>query len=55
MGEELGPIELVVDDHLIKQFAFTVDDHHPWFLGGESPFGERVAHAAILVPGCCAC
>jgi acyl dehydratase len=50
VGEELGPIELVVDDHAIKQFAFTVDDHHPWFLGGESPFSERVAHAAILVP-----
>ena len=50
VGEELGPIELVVDDHAIKSFAFTVDDYHPWFLGGESPFGGRVAHAAILVP-----
>ncbi len=27
-----------------------MDDYHPWFMGGESPFGGRVAHAAILVP-----
>jgi len=50
VGEELGPIELVVDDHYVKRFAFCVDDHHPWCVGGGSPFGGRVGHAAILVP-----
>ena len=50
VGEELGPIELVVDDHAVKRFAFTVDDHHPWALGDTSPFGGRVGHAALLVP-----
>jgi acyl dehydratase len=50
VGEELGPIELVVDDHYIKRFAFCHDDYHPWCLGTASPFGGRVGHAAILVP-----
>lgn len=50
VGEELGPIELVVDDHAVKRFAFTVDDYHPWTLGDETPFDGRVAHAALLVP-----
>jgi acyl dehydratase len=51
VGEQLGPIDLVVDDHAIKRFAFTVDDYNPWFLDdGASPFGERTGHAALLVP-----
>lgn len=50
VGEELGPIELVVDDHAVKRFAFTVDDYHPWTSGEDSPFGGRVAHASLLVP-----
>jgi acyl dehydratase len=50
VGEELGPIELVVDDHYVKRYAFCVDDYHPWSFGESSPFGGRVGHAAILVP-----
>lgn len=50
VGEVLGPVELVVDDHLVKSFAFTVDDYHSWVMGDTSPFGNRVAHAALLVP-----
>lgn len=49
-GEELGPVELVVDDHLIKTHAFTVDDYHPWhFDDAVSPFGGRIGHAALFL------
>jgi acyl dehydratase len=48
--EDLGPIELVVDDHFIKTYAFTVDDHHPWhFDDAASPFGARVGQAALFL------
>jgi acyl dehydratase len=51
VGETLGPVRLVVDDHMIKWCAFTADDYLPWAVTGEgSPFGGRVGHAAILVP-----
>jgi acyl dehydratase len=50
IGEEFGPTEIVVDDHFIKRYAFTVDDYHPWsFDEAASPFGERVGQAASLL------
>ncbi len=45
VGEVLGPIEVVVDEHYVKQFAFAVDDYSPLRDGVVSG-----AHAAILVP-----
>ncbi|MGQ4267492.1 hypothetical protein [Nocardiopsis changdeensis] len=46
--EKLGPVTVRIDDHKIKRFAFTQDDHHPWHLEG-SPFGgRRIGHAALL-------
>ncbi len=45
VGEELGPLHVVVDDHYIKQFAFAVDDYSPLREG--RAIGS---HAAILVP-----
>lgn len=46
--EKLGPVTVCVDDHKIKRFAFTQDDHHPWHLDA-SPFdGRRIGHAALL-------
>lgn len=47
VGETFGPLELVVDDHKIKAFAFTQDDYHSWYFDS-SPFGARIGHAAIL-------
>jgi acyl dehydratase len=47
VGETFGPVELVVDDHKIKTFAFMQDDYRPWHFG-PSPFGPRIGHAAIL-------
>ena len=46
--EELGTVRVLVDDHKIKRFAFTQDDHSPWHLH-RGPFdGQRIAHAALL-------
>ncbi|MEE2041385.1 MaoC/PaaZ C-terminal domain-containing protein [Nocardiopsis sp. CT-R113] len=46
--ERLGPVTVRVDDHKIKRFAFTQDDHHRWHLES-SPFGgRRIGHAALL-------
>lgn len=45
--ESLGPVTVLVDDHKIKRYAFTQDDHHPWHLD-HSPFGGRIAHAGLL-------
>ncbi|EGX59754.1 dehydratase [Streptomyces zinciresistens K42] len=47
--EDLGTVQVVLDDHKIKRYAFTHDDHHPWALAG-SPFfdGARVGQAALL-------
>ena len=50
VGETLGPVQLDIDDHFIKSFAFTTDDYHPWSMVETSPFGGRVGHAGILVP-----
>lgn len=47
LGEPFGPIEEIVSDFKIKKFAFMVDDYNSWYFG-ESPFGKRIGHAAIL-------
>jgi acyl dehydratase len=50
IGERFGPTEVLVDDHFIKKYAFTVDDYHPWSFDEQaSPFGARVGQAAILL------
>lgn len=48
VGEELGPLDLVVDDHYLRKYAFSVDDPLWWNNDG-SPFGEPVAPAAALL------
>jgi acyl dehydratase len=45
--EELGPLEVLVDDHKVKAFAFTQDDYGSWYLR-RSPWGRRIGHASIL-------
>lgn len=47
VGEEFGPLEIVVDEARVKSFAFAQDDYHPWHFG-PSPFGGPVAHASLL-------
>ena len=50
VGETLGPLELTVDDHLLKTYAWSLDDHHPWHRdAASSPSGDRVAPAAFFL------
>lgn len=49
VGDELGPIEIDIDDDYIKRAAFSVDDYNPWYFQPDNPFGSRVAPAAALV------
>jgi acyl dehydratase len=46
--EEFGPIELLVDDHFVKRYAFTVDDYNLWAFADNNPFGSRIGQAALL-------
>lgn len=47
--EALGPMEFVLDDYMVKKFAFTQDDYRSWhFDKSTSPFGERIGHAAVI-------
>ncbi len=47
VGEKFGPIETVIDDHLIKSYAYAINDYHPWYFT-DSPFGGRIGQATIL-------
>lgn len=45
--EEFGPVEVVVDDHKVKRFAFTQDDYGERYFR-DGPDGPRIGHAALL-------
>jgi acyl dehydratase len=47
IGEEFGPLEILVDEARVKAFAFAQDDYRPWHFG-PSPFGGPVAHASLF-------
>jgi len=47
VGEQLESNDLVVKPEDVDTYAFTVDDHHPWFFG-DSPFGGAIAHPTLL-------
>src|SRR5262249_94766 len=47
VGEEFGPLEVVISDHAVKSYVYAIDDYHPWYLH-DSPFGGRIAPAALL-------
>jgi acyl dehydratase len=46
--EEFGPVQMLVDDHRIKTYAFTQDDYRSWYFSDNSPFNRRIGHASIL-------
>jgi len=47
--ETLGPVQVLIDDHKIKRFAFTQDDYSPFSLeAGPCADGTRVGQAALL-------
>jgi len=47
VGEEFGPIELAVTDHMIKSFAYAVDDYDPAYLSDAAGTG-RLGHPTLL-------
>lgn len=49
LPEQFGPVRVLVDDHKIKRYAFSMDDYLGWAIDGGGPFGEgRIGHAALL-------
>jgi acyl dehydratase len=51
VGEVLGPIDILADDHFVKSVAFAVDDYNPWYFSADSPFGRPVVHPSGLLCG----
>lgn len=47
VGEQLGPVEGVVNDLKLKSHAFAVDDYGDWYFK-DSPFGGRIGHPTLL-------
>ncbi len=42
-GMETGRFKLTVTDEMVDEYLASMDNDHPWFTGGESPFGGRTA------------
>ena len=47
VGEEFGPIEVVISDHAVKSYVYALDDYHPGYLYN-SPPGGPIAPSALL-------
>jgi acyl dehydratase len=47
VGEEFGPLDMLVSDHAVKSYLYATDDYHPWYLH-DSPFDGRIAPAALV-------
>ncbi len=45
VGEEFGPVKVVVDERRVKNFVYAVDDFDPAYLGGK---GGRIAPPTVL-------
>ena len=43
IGTETGRFELTVTSEMIDEYLASMDNDHPWFTGGDSPFGGRTA------------
>jgi acyl dehydratase len=46
-GDDLGSLEFVVTDEMVRRNAWANDDYNPWYLV-ESPFGGRIASPVIV-------
>jgi len=46
--ENLGPVQIVVDDHKIKRFAFTQNDYNSWYMTAGPDGGPRWGHPCLL-------
>ncbi len=48
VGQELDPVEHHVTAEMVRDYAEATGDRSPWHTGAESPFGEAVAHPALV-------
>jgi acyl dehydratase len=48
VGQELGPLDVVISDHAVKSHVYALDDYHPWYLH-DSPLGSRIAPSTLLM------
>ena len=47
VGEEFGPLDVVISEHAVKSVVYALDDYHPWYLH-DSPFGGAIAPSTLL-------
>lgn len=47
VGEEFGPLRVTVDERLLRDFAYAVDDFDPLFLWGDG-LAPRIGHPTLL-------
>jgi MaoC dehydratase-like protein len=47
VGEEFGPLDIVISEQAVKSYMYAVDDYHPWYSHA-SPLGGRIAPTALL-------
>jgi acyl dehydratase len=48
IGVETGRIVLTVTDEMIEDYIGALEIDHPWFIGGDSPYGGRIAPPDML-------
>ena len=47
VGEEFGPLDIVISEQAVKSYMYAIDDYHPWYSQG-SPLGGRIAPTTLL-------
>jgi acyl dehydratase len=47
IGEEFGPLDIVLSDHAVNSYTYAVDDYNPWYVH-DSPFGGKIAPDALV-------
>src|SRR5690348_12465382 len=47
VGEEFGPLDVVISEHAVKSHVYALDDYHPWYLH-DSPFSGAIAPSTLL-------
>lgn len=50
VGQQLGPVDLVVDEHYVRRFAFISEDYQPLLSPRVDAQGRRYAHAISCIP-----
>jgi acyl dehydratase len=49
IGEEIGPVEIVADEHYLRQACFAADDYTSWYLSKTPEFGVQLVPSMALV------